>query len=218
MDPTPDSLAHTPATAAMVALGRRCRFAAGTLVVAEGDPGDCLYIVLSGRVRIFVDADAAAAGEGEARRFVIGTYGPGTLFGEGSLDGGPRTASVEAVGEIECAVLAYAELRAKLATDPQFAMALTMELITRSRLTARRLKGLALGTVYERFRDLAQREAVESDGVLQLPPEWSQQEIANRIGASRDMVTRILRDLGKGGYVHARRGRIALLKPLPKRW
>lgn len=208
-DSLPD-LACSPSIAALARLGRRCRFAPGALVLREGDPGDSLFVLLTGRIRIFVDADE--------RRFVIGTYGPGTLFGEGSLDGGPRTASVEAVSEIQCAMLSYDELREKLAADASFATALTMELIGRSRSTARRLKTLALGTVYERFRELVEQEAVVKDGARQLPSDWSHQEIANRIGSSRDMVTKILKELGKGDYVAVSRGRIALLKDLPKRW
>lgn len=201
----------SPSIAELARLGRRCRFVQGTLVVREGDPGDSLFVLLAGRIRIFVDAE-------DERRFVIGTYGPGALFGEGSLDGGPRTASVEAVSEIQCAMLSYDELRTKLAADARFATALTMELIGRSRSTARRLKTLALGTVYERFRELVEQEAQVRDGVRQLPNDWSHQEIANRIGSSRDMVTKILKELGKGDYVAVSRGRIALLRDLPKRW
>lgn len=169
--------------------------------------------MLSGKVRIFVDGD-----EAEQRRFVIGSYGPGSLFGEGSLDGGPRTATVEAVTELFCARITYDELREKLTTDGKFALALTMELIARSRVNARRMKSLALGSVYQRFREFVDQEAITTEGMSQLADGWSQQEIANRLGSSRDMVTKILRELGKGGYVRARRSQLTILKPLPKRW
>lgn len=201
----------SPSIHRLAALGTPRHFAKGARVLREGDPGSCLYIVLEGKVRIYVDAD-------EERRYVIGTYGRGALFGEGSLDGGPRTASVEATTDIECSEVSFAVLRQKLESDPQFAMALVMELIGRSRSTARRLKNLALGSVYERFRELAMQEPAGPDGQRHLPPDWSQQEIAQRIGASRDMVTRILRELGKGGYVRSGRGAITVLKELPKRW
>ncbi len=170
---------------------------------------------------MYVDAN-------DCRCFVIGTYGAGTLFGEGALDGGPRTASVEALTGLECVEISYVDLRRKLTEDSAFALVLIMELIGRSRLTARRLKSLALGSVYERFRELAEQEARPVDGSAcvadaangprALPPEWSQQELAQRLGASRDMVTRILRELGKGGYVDVGRGRIILLRPLPRHW
>jgi CRP/FNR family cyclic AMP-dependent transcriptional regulator len=217
----PDAAELSPVIVALLALGRKVTFVRGDRVLIEGQSGDCLYILLAGRVRVYVNAE-------DYRCFVIGTYGVGTLFGEGALDGGPRTASVEALTGLECAQISYADLRQKLAEDPAFALALTMELIGRSRSTARRLKLLALGSVYERFRDLAEQEARPvdggsckadaTDGPRALPPEWTQQEIAQRLGASRDMLTRILRELGKGGYVDVGRGRIILLRPLPRRW
>jgi CRP/FNR family cyclic AMP-dependent transcriptional regulator len=199
----------SPPIAALAKLGRQCVFPARTSIVREGDPGDSLFVVLDGRIRIFVDSD-------DERRFVIGLFGPGSLFGEGSLDGGPRTASVEAVAATTCAVIAYAELRQALLDDAQFGMALVMELIQRSRHTARRMKGLALNSAYQRFRELVLQELGQPTG--ELPGDWSQQEIAQRLGCSRDMVTKILKELGKGDYVVARRGGLQICKPLPKAW
>ena len=199
----------SPPIAALAKLGRLCVFPARAAIVHEGDPGDSLFVVLDGRIRIFVDSD-------DERRFVIGLFGPGSLFGEGSLDGGPRTASVEAVTETICAVIAYADLRQTLLDDAQFGMALVMELIQRSRHTARRMKGLALNSAYQRFRELVLQELRQPTGELQ--GDWSQQEIAQRLGCSRDMVTKILKELGKGDYVLARRGGLTIRKPLPKAW
>lgn len=149
---------------------------------------------------------------------MIGTYGPGTLFGEGSLDGGPRTASVEAVSDLTCSVLPYDKLKAAMAGDPAFAMTLLTEMIVRGRATARRMKSLALDSVYQRLRAMIATEAVDNHGVSTLGPDWSQQEIANRLGASRDMVTKIFRELSKGGYIAVGRGETRVLRPLPKAW
>ena len=181
------------------------------MLVREGEIGDALFVLLDGRIRIFAE-------DQEGHRFVIGGYGPGTLFGEGSLDGGPRTASVEAVSEVVCSVLGYVELKAAMASNPSFAMALLTELIVRGRATARRMKSLALDSVYQRLRALIAIEAVNHNGVSTLGPDWTQQEIANRLGASRDMVTKIFRELSKGGYIAVGRGEMRILRPLPKAW
>jgi CRP/FNR family cyclic AMP-dependent transcriptional regulator len=200
----------SPPIAALAKLGHLVEFPAKKNIVHEGDAGDSLFVVLAGRVRIFVDSD-------DERRFVIGLLGAGSLFGEGSLDGGPRTASVEAVTATTCAVIAYADLRQRLSSDAHFGMALVMELIQRSRHTARRMKGLALNSAYQRFRELVMQELGQATGAL--PGDWSQQEIAQRLGCSRDMVTKIFKELSKGDYVLAQRGgALQIMKPLPKAW
>ena len=200
-----------PPIAALARLGATRQFPRKSLVVREGEAGDALFVLLDGRIRIY------AEDPGE-HRFVIGTYGPGTLFGEGSLDGGPRTASVEAVTDLSCAVLSYADLKTAMAGDPAFAMALLTELISRGRATARRMKSLALDSVYQRLLAMIASEAIDKQGIKTLGPDWSQQEIANRLGASRDMVTKIFRELTKGGYIAVGRGETRILRTLPKAW
>lgn len=200
-----------PMIAELARIGKRKKFTRRSMLIREGDPGGEMFVLLSGRIRIFTE------GEGR-RRFVFGTFGPGTPFGEFSLDHGPRTASVEAIADCECAIIDYAALKEKLTNDPMFAMALMSDLITRSRASTERLKSLALDTVYQRLRKFIAVEAQPDGESLMLGPEWSQQEIANRLGSSRDMITRIFRDLSKGGYITTKRGETRILKPLPKGW
>ena len=192
-------------------LGGVRRYGRKTMLIREGEPGAALFVLLEGRVRIFAEGH-------DGRRFVFGAYGPGTLFGEGSLDGGPRTASVESMSECACAVVPYADLRQRMAGDPLFAMTLLTELIMRSRASTLRIKSLALDSVYERLRALIEAEAVEHNGIRALSPDCSQQEIANRLGSSRDMVTKIFRELAKGGYIETGRGGTRILRALPKAW
>ena len=205
-----DAVCSAP-IAALAKLGTLEQFDGKATVLREGEAGACLYIVLAGRVRIFVDGE-------DGRRFVIGIFGPGSMFGEGSLDGGPRTASVETLNETTCAMVTYGNLRRQLMDDTQFGMALIMELIQRSRSSARRMKGLALNSAYQRFRELVLQEAPDHGGTGELQGDWSQQEIANRIGCSRDMMTKIFKELSKGDYLLARRGQLQILKHLPKAW
>lgn len=197
--------------AELAKLGAVRRFARKTVLIREGEPGSVLFVLLEGRIRIFAEGH-------DGRRYVFGAFGPGTLFGEGSFDGGPRTASVETLADCVCAVVPYAELRRRMAGDAAFAMTLLTELITRSRASAMRIKSLALDSVYQRLRTLIDAEAVAHDGIRRLGPDWSQQEIANRLGSSRDMVTKIFRELAKGGYIATSRGETRILKLLPKAW
>jgi CRP/FNR family cyclic AMP-dependent transcriptional regulator len=196
----------------LASLGEVRPYANKTLIIREGSRGNALFILLSGRIRIFTE-------DADGRRFVIGSYGSGTFFGEGALDGGPRTASVEAVGECTCAVISYAVLQRQIVESPAFSLGLITELIKRSRASTQKMKSLALESVYQRLRQLFEEEGAALEGERKVVgPAMSQQEIANRLGASRDMVTRILRELTKGGYVKVGRGQIELLKPLPKAW
>ncbi|MCX7174441.1 MAG: Crp/Fnr family transcriptional regulator [Proteobacteria bacterium] len=197
--------------AALARMGSLCEFERKSLVIKEGDRGQTLFVLLSGRVRIYSQ-------DMDGRRFLIGVYGPGTLFGEGSMDGGPRTASVAAMTDLVCSAVPYAAVKAGMANDPAFAMTLLMELVVRSRATAKRMKSLALESVYQRLRTLVDSESTEKNGARVLGPNWSQQEIADRLGASRDMVTRIFRELSRGGYIEIGRGTTKILRSLPKVW
>lgn len=182
-----------------------------SLLIREGEVGTSLFVLLDGRIRIFSE-------DQDGHRFVFGAFGPGTIFGEVSLDSGPRTASVEALTDCRCADVPYTELYQRMAADQGFAMTLLAELIRRSRASTMRIKSLALDTVYQRLRALIDSESVEQDGMRCLGPELSQQEIANRLGASRDMVTRIFRDLTKGEYIETSRSGTRILRPLPREW
>lgn len=187
------------------------RYPAHAVLVSEDDHGDALYIVLSGRVKAY-GADA------DGREIVYGTQGAGEYFGELTLDGGPRSASVMTLEPTTCAVVPGAEVRELLASQPDFALHLVMKLIGLLRASTAQVKSLALEDVYGRIARLLRRLARDEGGVLLLPEKLTQQDIAERVGSSREMVSRIFKPLQEGGYVELRGGRIALLKPLPARW
>jgi CRP/FNR family cyclic AMP-dependent transcriptional regulator len=198
-----------------VALGIPKNFAKKTLVLEEGRPGDTFYILLSGHIRIFTEEDGA---DGNARRLVIGAFGPGTIFGEGALIGGMRDASVEAISDITCTEIDCMEFKSQVSVDPRYAMTLLTDLISRSRLNTQQMKSLALKTVYQRLRELMVTGSILENGVRTFGPEMTQQEIAHRIGSSRDMITKIFKDLAKGGYIELTHGKPVILKELPKAW
>jgi len=184
---------------------------ANVVLVSEDDGSDALYVLLSGRVKAY-GADA------DGREIVYGTQGPGEYFGELTLDGGPRSASVMTLAPTTCAVVPGARVRELLAGHPDFALHLMIKLIGLLRASTAQVKSLALDDVYGRIVRLLQQLARDEDGVPTVPDRLTQQDIAERVGASREMVSRVLKPLQDGGYVALRGGRIALLKALPARW
>jgi len=186
-------------------------FPRNTILINEGDLGDALYIVLSGRVKVFASNEAG-------REFVIDFHGPGEYVGEMSLDGEPRSASVMTVEPTTCAVVNRVQLRDFILAHPDFAMHLIERLIRRVRVTTSNLKSLALSDVYGRLVRLLNALAQEVDGRLVVPEKLTQQDIADRVGASRDMIGKLMKDLVGGGYLAIEDRTITILKKLPMGW
>lgn len=201
-----------PLTQALAALGSVRRFRKGSLLILEGDVGDTLFIIQSGRLRAFSADD-------RDREITLGVYGPGDYVGEMALDGGPRSATVEALETSVCSVVTRQVLRSFIAQEPDFAFELMTRLIQRARLATESARTMALIDVYGRLTRLLDRLALpQSDGTRAVPDRLTQQEIANHIACSREMVSRLLKDLEAGGYVALKDKRLVLLKELPARW
>jgi CRP/FNR family cyclic AMP-dependent transcriptional regulator len=180
--------------------------------IHEGDQGDSLFVILSGRVKVFVADD-------EGREMVLDFHGAGDYVGEMALDGRPRAASVMAVEPTVCSVLTRDALRAAIAANPDVAMNLIGTLIERARIATENVRNLALMDVYGRVARLLLSLAVEQPGGKMVVPErLTQQDIADRVGASRDMVSRIFKDLTVGGYVTVADRQITINRKPPARW
>lgn len=199
---------------ALVARGERRRYRKGTLLITEGEQGDTLYVVLSGRVRAYSGGD-------NGRELTYGVYGAGEYLGEMSLDGGLRSASVITLEATECAVITRATLQRHIADHPEFAFELLAKVIRRARAATLSAKQMALNDVYGRLRLLLESlaDAPARDGARRLREKVTHQELANRLGCSREMVSRLVKDLRAGGYLDDAQARWALLQPaLPPRW
>ena len=181
------------------------------ILINEGEVGDSLYIILSGRVKVFA---SNAAG----REVVIAFHGPGEYVGEMSLDGSPRSASVMTTEPTTCALVARSNFRSFILAHPDFALHLVEKLIQRVRLTTENVKSLALSDVYGRLVKLLLTLAVDRGDGLVVPEKLTQQDIAERIGASRDMISRLLKDLVAGGYLTVQDRTITILKKPPPGW
>jgi CRP/FNR family cyclic AMP-dependent transcriptional regulator len=187
------------------------QFPKQTILIHEGDVGDSLYILLSGRVKVYA---SNAAG----REVVLAFYGAGEYVGEMSLDGSPRSASVMTVEPTTCAIVNRAQLRDFLAANPDFAKHLIDKLILRTRTATESIKSLALSDVYGRFVRLLNALATETNGKLAVRERMTQQDIADRVGASRDMIGKLMKDLVAGGYLQVEDRMITIVKKLPPGW
>lgn len=198
-----DELAHR---------GMQRRYPRNVVLIQEGDRTDSIYIVLSGRIKAYVESSAG-------REFVLGLYGPGEYVGEMALDGGPRSASVITVEPTVCSVVTREVLTAFIRLHPEFAFDLLSRVIRKARMATESVRSLALLDVYGRIARLLQSEAIATgESNIAMVERLSHQEIANRVGCSREMVSRIIKDLTVGGYLAVGKKGIALLRRLPPAW
>ena len=188
-------------------------YPAQAILINEGDASDSLYIVLSGRVKVY-------SNNAEGKEVVIATHGAGEYVGELSLDGGVRSTSVMTLEPTTCSVVSGANLRGFIAANPDFASHLILKLIRCVRQATESVKSLALEDVYKRvvrlLADLS--DPVEGGPRRRVREKLTQQDIADRVGASREMVSRIFKDLTAGGYMASEAGRIVVLKKPPVGW
>jgi CRP/FNR family cyclic AMP-dependent transcriptional regulator len=186
-------------------------YARNVVVVSEGDATDSLYVVLAGRVKVFV-ADE------NGREVVVNTIGAGDFFGELVLDGQARAASVMTLEPSRFFVMPQRDAEALLTGNPQFARHLVRKLIRRVRSLTEQVRSLALRDVYTRLVRFLEEQAVEEGGRRVVHERLTQAEIAARIGGSREMVSRILSDLSAGGYIAVESKQIVLRRKLPPNW
>jgi CRP/FNR family transcriptional regulator, cyclic AMP receptor protein len=216
---TNDSAPASPATPMSASLRRLAergvqrRFRRGTQFITEGDVGDTLYIVLEGRLKAFSE-------DADGREVRYAEYGPGDYVGEMSLDGGPRAASVATLTPCRVAMVTRPTLQAHLASEPEFAFELLAKVIRRARAATVGLREIALNDVYGRLKRridaLAEPAAVLGRRVPQPPPHAA---LAASMGCTRSMVSRVLKDLERGGWLLVEPdGSWILPRELPAKW
>ncbi|MDQ2733617.1 MAG: Crp/Fnr family transcriptional regulator [Pseudomonadota bacterium] len=193
---------------ALAVHGNARSFRANAILINEGDAGDSLYIVLSGRLRVYASSE-------DGRDVVLGEYGPGEYVGEMALDGGLRSASVKTVEPSSCRVVQGGELRPFLAEHPDFALHLSQKLTQMVRRLTEQVKSLALQDVYGRLVRVLMELSDARDSERVVREKLTQQDIADRVGSSREMVNRVLKDLTTGGYVSVRDGHYVIHRKLP---
>lgn len=185
------------------------RYPKNAVVISEGDDANALYVILEGEVKVYLSND-------EGKEIIINTQGPGDHFGELALiDDSPRSASVMTTQPSHLAVMSKADFRDALARFPDISLSLIRELTRRVRDLSENVRSLALLDVYGRIvKTLMGLARPEGEGWV-IEERLTQQDIANRVGSSREMVARILKELVTGGYLSIDRKIITIHRKLP---
>jgi CRP/FNR family cyclic AMP-dependent transcriptional regulator len=193
----------------LAALAMVRRYPKNAIILSEGDSADALYLILSGRVKVFVESE-------DGRRVILATQRAGEYFGEMSLDEGVRSASVMALEACELSLLQRADFRDFLGGHPDAALAVINNLIRRTRSLTHRIRDLSLLDAYARLAKLLVSLATVEGGRSIVSEPLTQKEIGERIGVSREMVSRIFKDLKAGGYIGNEGRRLVILRRLPR--
>ena len=196
---------------ALARLGETRTWEAGTTVVSQGDIADCMYLVHDGELRALVAGDGGRVVE-------LNTLRAGEFFGELMLSGALRSATVQVTTRARLTRVTRADAERVLAQRPELALQLIQRLVQRVRTLTHTVGRLASVDVYGRLVGLFDALAVDDKGQRVVPGPLSQQRIAERVGASKAMVNRLLADLAQGGYIEVSRQRIVLLRKLPPKW
>jgi len=180
-------------------------YARGAFILRAGEETDALYIILSGRVKILIPDD-------QGREVILAVLSANEFFGEmGLLDDQPRSASVETLEACQMLRLSKAGFVGCLENNFGLAMQIIRGLVRRLRHADRKIESLALIDVYGRVARLLLEQAEEVDGQLVVKQAPPKQEMARMIGASREMVSRVIKDLQQRGYIRAEKRRVYLL-------
>jgi CRP/FNR family transcriptional regulator, cyclic AMP receptor protein len=175
-----------------------------TTIMAGGDPTDSLYIVLSGRLKVMMS-------DSEGKEVILTILGPGEFFGEmGLIDDEPRSATVITIEPCELLSILKRDFKKCLADNFEMTMAVMRGLVKRLREADRKIGSLALLDVYGRVARLLLDMAETIDGEKIVTKRLPKQDIAKMIGASREMVSRVMKDLQLGGYIEVRGSNIVV--------
>ena len=192
--------------------GSNKMFAKNVILVNEGDPSEMFYLILKGQVKVFISDE-------KGKEVLLNLQGPGEYFGEiAIIDQAPRSASVMTLESCQIAVVSKQGFERCLAENPEIAMGLIRNLVKYVRSLTEQVKRLALMDVYGRLVHTFKALANEQNGRLVIEKRLTHQDIANMVGSSREMVSRIMKDLKTGGYIRIESRKIFIDKQLPSSW
>lgn len=188
------------------------KFKKNTHIIVVGEQSHAAYLLLDGTAYAFTDDD-------DGNEFIVGSFSAGDCFGElGLLDGQSRTANVITTSQCECLVVPRGEIMAEIRQQPSVAEAIISTLVGRIRTMTEDVSCLALMDVYGRLVRTLKTASSEQDDGSRLTSRMTHQELASRVGSSREMVSKILKELRVGGYITIESHCIRIHKELPDRW
>jgi CRP/FNR family transcriptional regulator, cyclic AMP receptor protein len=177
-------------------------------VIAAGDPTDALYIVISGRLKVVMSGN-------EGREAILAILNRGDFFGEmGLIDQGPRSATVVTLEACELLTITRTDFMKCLQKNFDLAMNVIRGLVERLREADEKIGSLALMDVCGRVARLLMEMAETVDGQKVVTRKLPKQQIAKMVGASREMVTRVMKEMETGGHIQVRPRGILLRESL----
>ncbi len=187
-------------------------FPKNAIIVNEGDETDSLYVVHTGKVKIFLSDE-------DGKEVILNIQGPGDYFGEISLlDDAPRSASAMTLENSKLYTIPKRQFEAFIIENPEVSLRVMRGLTKRLRTLTGNVKNLALKDVYGRIASIFGTMAEDVDGKRVIKQRLTHRDIAAMVGSSREMVSRILKDLSDGGYITVDKTSITINEKLPARW
>lgn len=190
---------------------RTVQFPKNSIILHQGELSHSLHIILSGKVRVYVSD--------EENEFVLQTQEASSYFGElALLTDAPRSASIMAMEKTACAVITQADFTLWMRNYPEVATFLLRAMVEKVLQLTDEVQAMALSDVYQRLVRKLKQLAHEEDGVLVIENIKSQEELANMIGAGREMVSKLLGKLVFGGYIAIEGKSYKIMKKLPRKY
>ncbi|MBU0480513.1 MAG: cyclic nucleotide-binding domain-containing protein [Proteobacteria bacterium] len=197
----------------IMAVAAKKSFPKNTVILSQGDDTHSLYIVTSGKVKVnIVDENG--------KEIILSILGPGDYFGEMTAieEGASRSASVVTREKCEVLVLAKKDFRRIISDNPDIVFGLLRGANERIRKANRKIESLALMDVYGRVARLFMQLAVPDGDKLVIQEKLTHQDIANMVGSSREMVSRVMKELTIGNYIGVTQKIIEINGKLPYSW
>ncbi len=191
---------------------KEVKYKKNTIVINQGDLSRSLFIIIYGRLKVF-------ATDEEGNQTIFSFLNNGDFFGELSLlDDAPRSATVYTLEDCTVLNLDHAKFKDFIDSHPCACWPLFKSLTSRIRSMDETICSLTSRDIYGRLIETLYKQAKENaDGVL-ITQKLTHQDFAEMIGSSREMISRIFKDLKEGGYISVETKQVSILKRLPSQW
>ena len=181
------------------------------IIIQQGDDTNTMFILIEGEMRVYVEDE-------HGKELTLRIIKSGDSFGEVALIGDfPRTASVVTINDCVVAAFSREKYLPFLKQHPEISLALASSMANLVRDTTEEISNIALCNVYGRITYILEKYAIEADD-RRLVPKFTHREIAGMIGSSREMVSKILKELEKGSYISITDKNYVIQKNLPANW
>lgn len=197
---------------ALAAKAKLVKFPKQAVIISEGDETSSLYIILSGKVRVF-------SSDEKSKEVTLLVQESGSYFGElALLADEPRSASVETLEKTICGIISKNDFKYWLTSHPDVAIGLLSDLSAKIRHLTEKVKQMALSNVYERTIKVLQDIAIKKGDIFVIDNKPTQQELANMVGSSREMINKVMKELTKGGYIVIKGKTLRIENKPPASW